>query len=180
MNRLRRILSLAAGLALATSAAYANLLHNPGFENGDLAGWETFGLGWRLGTGDDAYMGTHGLVCDILPEHEHENWRGVFQNVPVTAGQVYTADVEIRTVNIHGSSSWLELQWIDADGFILDQMQTLWVTIDQPFATARFEQVIAPPGAVTASIRGVIFMETAPSEGSPEFHVFDNFRFEAQ
>lgn len=163
---------------LATAASADNRLANAGFESGDLSGWTTFGPGWRTGTGDDAADGVHGAVCDVLPEQTEEPWRGLFQNVPVTPGRTYSAGVDIRTVNIHASSSWLELQWLDEADNVIGQLQTLWLTTDQPFTPAALESVTAPPNAVAASIRGIVFVEHETSPDNPEFIIFDNFRFE--
>ena len=163
-----------AALLVATSAGAANLLKNPNFETGDFTGWTTFGLGWRTGIGDDAYEGTYGIVCDVLDWQTGENWRGVYQNVPVTAGATYSAGVSIRSVNVHFSSSWLELQWLDADGGVIEQLQSPWVTADQSFTPANLEDVVAPPGAVSLSVRGIVHLPTSPGN-KPEFHIFDDF-----
>ncbi len=177
MTPTRRIVRMAAAGALMAIATLAQSLENPGFESGDLSGWETFGLGWRIGAGEDAASGSHGAVCDVLHEHEGETWRGITQTVSVVPGRTYSASVDIRTVNIRASSSFLELQWLDAAEGVIAQLQSPWVTIDQPFTPAALSAVTAPPGAVAASVRGIVFAERLPEPDQPEFHIFDQFRF---
>jgi len=177
MPALRSLFILTAGLALAASAGAAPL-DNPGFEAGDFSGWTTFGLGWRIGTGEDAATGASGAVCDVLPGQSGEPWRGLFQNVPVASGSTYTAGVDLRTVNLREAAAWLELQWLDENDTVLNQLQSDWFTIDQPFTAVTLPAVTAPPDAVAASIRGIVFIEYPADE--PEFIIFDNFRFERQ
>lgn len=146
---------------------------NPGFETGDLTGWLTFGQGWRTGVGADAYTGEFGLVNDVLT-NDADNFRGVFQSVPVIEGERYSAGVYIRAVNIESSESWFELQWLDSGGGIIDQLQSAHVAADQPFTLMAMDDAIAPAGAVTASVRGIVFMPTPPPEDA-DFHIFDDF-----
>lgn len=179
MNPARKILWSAAGALLcAIAASAANQLENPGFETGDTTGWTTFGLGWRISSGDDAAGGSYGAVCDVLHEHENETWRGICQRVPVVPGRAYSARADIRAVNIHGAQAWLELQWLDANDAVLDQAQSFWISIDQPFTAAELPDLVAPSNAVAASIRGIVFVEQLPDPDHPEFLIFDDFGFE--
>ncbi len=180
MNKLMRILSLAACLALAATAASANLVDNSGFETGDLTDWTTFGVGWRIGTGDDAYAGTYGLVCDVLDSHTGEEWRGVYQSVSVTAGLTYDAGVYIRSVSVDTSVSFLELQWLDNIGGVISQLQSSTVTSDQAFTFMQILDITAPVGAVEASLRGIVQMQSLPAPGDSDFHIFDNFTMTQQ
>lgn len=180
MKTLRQLLILTACLALATATASAELADNPGFETGDLTDWSSFGQGWRTATGDDAYAGTYGLVCDVLDWHTGEEWRGVYQSVPVTAGLAYDAGVYIRTVSVDTSASFLELQWLDNIGGVISQEQSDSVTSDQAFTFMDIQSVTAPVGAVEASLRGVVQMQSLPTSGDSDFHVFDNFTMTQQ
>lgn len=180
MNKPTRILTITACLALAVTAASAGMVNNDGFETGDLTNWNTFGLGWRIATGDDAYAGTYGLVCDVLSSHTNEEWRGVYQTVPVTAGRTYDAGVYIRAVSVSNSVSFLELQWLNSSGGIISQLHSLTVTSDQAFTLTHIRGVTAPYGAVSASLRGIVQMQSPPSSGDGDFHIFDNFSMTQQ
>ena len=175
MNIICLRLFAVAVLLAATSAGAASLVENPDFETDGLSGWSTFGLGWRTSSGEDALSGSMGAVNDVLTSDTDE-WRGVYQNVPVTAGATYSAGVSIRAVNVHFSSSWFELQWLDGEGGVIEQLQSPWVTADQSFTFAGLDDVVAPPGAVSASVRGIVYTPKPPDE-DPEFHIFDDFIF---
>lgn len=157
------------------SASPAELLTNRQFGMGDLTGWATFGQGWRIGVEDDSYVDDYGVVNDVLST-DVDMFRGVYQEVPVTAGESYSASVFIRTVNIAASVSWLEVQWLDSEGGILLISVSDWITGSQPFTIVQMPALIAPAGAVSASVRGVVQMpDSAPLEA--DFHVFDSFSF---
>jgi len=151
------------------------ILFNWGFEGGDFTGWTTFGQGWRISTGADAFSHTYGAVNDVLTTDVDE-WRGVFQNVAVTTGLTYAAGVYIRAVAVESSESWLELQWLDSSGGVISQLTTPSITADQPFLLSSLHNIVAPAGAVTASVRGVVHMIGTPVD-SPDFHIFDEFYF---
>ncbi|HMP90239.1 MAG TPA: PEP-CTERM sorting domain-containing protein [Kiritimatiellia bacterium] len=170
---MKRIMISGAGLMLTASLSFGDLITNSGFETGDLTGWSTFGPGWRVGSGGDANSGTFGAVNDVETVHVDE-WRGIFQNVAVTAGETYTAGVFIRTVNLESSRSWFELQWLDSDGGVISQLQSPFVTSDQSFTFMSVNDAIAPAGAVTASLRGIVQMLSSPT-GNDDFHIFDDF-----
>lgn len=161
---------VALGLSMV-GASHADLI-NPGFEDGDFTGWTLFGEGWRVSSGGDAYEGNWGAVNDVLPT-DNDEWRGMFQNVSVTEGLTYTAGVYIRAVNLETSSSWFELQWLDASDGIIGQLQSATVSSDQDFTFMGVTDVVAPSGAVAASIRGIVQRPSAPSDG--DFHIFDSF-----
>lgn len=162
---------LSAGLVAAASGA---ALVNPGFETGDLSGWTTFGTGWRTGAGGDARSGTFGVLNDVLPS-DGDTYRGIFQNVAVTEGSIYESGVYIRTVSIGNSESWFEFQFLNGSGGVISQFQSAYVTGDQAFTLAGIGMVTAPVGAVTASIRAIVHMPSAPAD--TDFQNFDDFFF---
>ncbi len=160
---------------LLAGPARAELLTNRGFESGDVSDWTPFGPDWRIGIGDDAHAGTYGAVNDVQPWHDPGlNWRGLHQEVPVTAGETYLASVFIRAVNVESSSSWLELQWLDDLGGVIRQDATAPVDADQPFQFETLPWLAAPAGAVIASVRGVVHMPAPPAVDA-DFHSFDDF-----
>jgi len=151
------------------------LLMNGGFEKKDFQGWKTFGQDWQIGSGKNSHKGFRGAVNKILKDNEDE-WRGIFQQVPVEAGKHYTGRVWIRTKNIKASESFLEVQFLDEYDYVLTQYQSGKVTRNQGFTRIELKSLLAPPHAVSASVRGVVFMKKAPKL-NPEFHIFDDFEF---
>ncbi len=173
MNKVKGWFIVAAGIALA-GVAQAQLT-NPGFETGDLTGWSAFGQGWRTSAGGDAYSGSYGLINDVQPS-DGDTYRGVFQNVPVVGGHNYEAGAQMRGVSIGTSESWFELQFLDSSGNVIVQYQSPHMTADQAFAFMGVGMVTAPVSAVTASVRGVVYMPSAPAD--TDFHNFDEFYFQ--
>lgn len=167
-------------LAALASVSRAELLTNPGFETGDLTGWEAFGPGWRTSTDSDARTGEYGIVNDVTDwQAPEEQWRGIFQNVPVVPGETYELSAYIRAVNILHSESWLEIKWKNAEGLEIEgtQRQSIHVTADQPFTPLTLSSLIAPAGAVSASVNAVVYMIDLPPTGEDDFHIFDDFSF---
>lgn len=178
MKRTCLALSIAAFLAFVSAVqADDNMLVNPGFENGDLTGWTTFGFGWRIGTGDHANTGTKGLYATDEMESEADVWRGVYQDVKVTPRESYSAGVSIRAGDVRYSSAWLEINWTDDNGHVIHQLQSRHVTRDQRFTPANFKKVRAPAGATRASIRGIFHMPAKPRHDQAVFS-FDDFYFQ--
>ncbi len=168
----KRIIAICAAIGALALSARADLI-NAGFETGDFTGWSQFGTGWRMGTGADAYTGTYGAVNDVLTT-DSTGFRGIFQNIPVTAGDTYSFSVYIRAVNVESSESWLEVQWINSSGGVIQQLESTHVTADQPFTQMTILNAIAPLNAVTASVRGIVWKNTA-TQNDTDFHIFDNF-----
>lgn len=154
-----------------------NLLANPGFEADELAQWLTFGDHWRLSSSDDAHAKSKsGLVNDVLPE-VGEGWRGVFQEVPVDVKTTYFASVFVRLVNVQASESFLEVQFLDADGKVLSQFQSQHLTENQPFSRLKLVALVPPKGAVKAGVRAVIYTPNEAKRENTDFHIFDDFVF---
>ena len=169
--------ALAFSLLLLAPARADNLLVNPGFESGDLSAWTTFGFGWRLGTGEDAHSGTYGLLVTDDLEADTDIWRGIHQEVPVSPRLTYSASVAIRAVKVRYSSAWLEINWLDDKGHVINQIQSRHVTRDQKFTPMVCKKIRAPAGAASASLRGIFFMPAKPRRDNA-FFIFDDFVFE--
>jgi len=161
-----------AAACVLTLSGHADLI-NAGFETGDFTGWSTFGQGWRTSGGGDANSGLFGVVNDVQ-DTDADNFRGIFQELPVVGGATYDFGVQIRAVNVESSESWLEVQWLDSSGGIINQLQSTHVTADQPFTWISIEDALAPVNAVTASVRGIVFMSATPAVNT-DFHIFDDF-----
>lgn len=153
------------------------VLVNPDFETGDYTGWASFGQGWRIGLGADAQAGTYGAVNDVLAT-DGDAFRGIYQSVAVVGGKAYSGGAWIRAVSVDTSESWFELQWLDAGNGVISQLQSTHVTADQPFTFMGLTRVVAPANAVSASVRGIVQMHSAPADS--DFHIFDSFDFQAE
>lgn len=169
----------AAVLAVAGPAMAA--LTNPGFETGDFSGWSTFGDGWRTSAwGGDVHTGAWGIVSDVTHDSFGSTWRGVFQNVPATAGETYSGGVWLHTAGLPvpaHSESWFEVQFLDGGNVVLGQYQSAHVTADQAYAWMGVSSMVAPAGTVQASVRGIVYSFGDPGVGATEYHVFDDFAF---
>jgi len=157
-------------------SSQGELLMNGGFENKDFQGWEMFGQDWQIGSGKDSHKGFHGAVNTILKDSADE-WRGIFQKVPIEEGKHYTGHVWIRTKNIKASESFFEVQFLDEYDYVISQYQSDKMTKNRSFKKVELKSMVAPPHAVIASVRGVVFMKKSPKL-TPGFHVFDDFEFE--
>jgi len=170
--------TLASGIVMVMAlCSQAALLSNSGFESNDLNSWITFGQDWRIGSGNDAHTGSHGIINDILTTNV-DDWRGVYQEVPVVAGKTYGGGVWVRGITIGNSEAFFEVQFLNLSGVILSQHQSDKVTINQDFTFMGIQNLVAPPNTVTASIRGIVFMRNVPLV-DPDMYIFDDFEFKA-
>ncbi len=161
-------------MAVAGPWVSATTLTNPGFETGDFTGWSTFGTGWRTSTGADAHTGIYGVVDDVNT-NDTDVYRGVFQNVSITPGAHYSGSVWIRAVNVETSRSYFELQFLDITNAVVTTYQSSLVTSDQPFTLTSIANIVAPANAVALSVRGIVWMPSAPTINT-DFHIFDDFQ----
>ncbi|MBU0679465.1 MAG: PEP-CTERM sorting domain-containing protein [Verrucomicrobia bacterium] len=165
------------GFALMALSAQANLLLNPDFETGDFTSWTTNAPGWRLGGGADNHTpsGSFGAVNDVsTTDTAGQQYRILQQEMAASPGELWSASVYLRTVNLESSQSFLEVQfWNNSDG-VIGQFQSSIVSSDQPFTLMSISDVAAPAGTVKISVRGVIEMVSVPT-GNTDFHIFDDF-----
>ncbi len=174
-----RIPLLALCTLLAAARAPAELLENPGFETGSLAGWATFGYGWRIVPEDEARTGSHALAVDNHLELDEGTWHGISQDVPITPRQTYTASAYVAANNVRHSSAFLEIQWLDEKGQLLHQVRSPAINRNQSYRLVQLRKSRAPVGAATASIRGIFFMPGTPRNDKGVF-TFDDFSFKAE
>lgn len=178
MMRKRAVLLL--GIALVSGrAVWAQALTNEGFEAGTLAGWETFGPGWRTSgftneLGSDARSGAYGLVTDIKKGMEDE-WRGISQTVPAKRGMIYSGAVWIRAMKARDVEAMLEFQFLDGEKRIVDMYQSGVVSGDEPFTQVEISGVQPPKGTEWLAVRGVVHVKQRPG-GGEQFVMFDDFQ----
>lgn len=128
-----------ANLKVVSLTDHANLLNNPGFEDGVDAlpwqsAWTRFG-GGVLETTNNFVFGSD----DTIPVQTHagmyvsKTWNGgtdngLFQEVPAEAGKFYTADGWFRTAapdNLGGSNAcWLIVQFKDIGGGTIQEIRS--------------------------------------------------------
>ena len=172
---MKRWVVIAALLAVVTSAPAAKL-KNSGFETGSWQDWQCDGEGWRMSNyGRDSRRGIYGAVNDVWTNASTE-FRVLHQRVKAQPGKVYKASVELRAVCVEGSESFLEIQFMDKNGSVLQQFQSDHVKRDQEFKQVIVRGMTAPQGTYQVSIRGVVFLYSLPVQNT-DFHVFDNFDF---
>ncbi len=157
----------------AMSSATPAKLREAGFETGGLEAWTTFGENWRVFRGDDAFEGLYGVVNDVQPADTDE-WRGIFQNVPVEGGRSYSFEVYIRAANVQEAEAWLEVQWLDAKGVAISQLHSPTVKADQRYTRSALDNVTAPKDAVAASVRGIVHAPVKPTLET-SYLIFDGF-----
>ncbi|MBW7907404.1 MAG: substrate-binding domain-containing protein [Kiritimatiellae bacterium] len=158
---------------LVAMPATAQRLVNSGFED-NLNNWNTFGQGWRTGGGGAARSGSLGAVNQVKTSNA-DTYRGLFQNVPVISNNLYKGGAYIRAVNVDNSASWFELQFLDSRGSVIVQYQSTHVATAQGFTFMGIGPVLAPAGAVTASVRAIVYMPSAV--GGTDYHIFDDVEF---
>ncbi len=164
---------------LWSSGAMANLLMNPGFEMGDFTGWTRFTefQDWRVTDWPaDLHSGNYAVVNDVLASGGDE-WRGIYQLVPVEEGLSYDYTAYQRAANVESgiSESFLELQWLNSGGGVISQWQSTHVVADQDWTLMGSNNLVAPMGAVTASVRAIVHVMGTPVD--TDWHVYDDFSF---
>ena len=161
-------------LLISGVVASANLLTNPDFETGDLTGWEQ--SGWYVGSGADAHGGTYGAAYAVPAERPAGDYYVALQYVPVTAGLSYDASMWSRGVIFNSSESFMEVVFHDSSGGWVGQFGTAAVTTSTTYAQSTLTGLIAPAGAVTASVRAVVHTTGATTDNA--WHTFDDFNFD--
>ncbi len=159
-------------------AAKAAKLKNAGFETGDFSNWGTGGQDWRISTWkDDQRRGKYGAVTDVFTNDVTDEYRVVAQDIKASGGKPYTASAFIRAVCVESTESFLEVQFFDEHGNLLEQFQSERITRDQDFQKVAITNMLSPAGTSKASIKGVVRIKEMPKENT-DFHVFDNFDFD--
>jgi len=166
---------LVAGLVglLGAGVASGNLLLNGGFETGDLTDWD--GPGWYVGTDADANSGTYGAAYAVPTDTAADNWYVAVQYVDVSEGSKYDASIWARTVNLSASESFLEVVFHDDTGGWLYQTGSVHVTTSQDYGELSINEMQAPAGAVTASVRAVVHTTGTTTDNA--WHTFDDASF---
>lgn len=170
-----------------------NLLTNPGFESGNLAGWTAYGSGGNTFVAPTNSLPAHtgGDVFKVYGQFTGgANYSGVYQDVLVTPGANYMADGWALTPNgdnlAGGNLAWLEVTFRnDADTLLslyrseaLDASTTpgLWqhLLVTNQFDPATYARVgavsdlVAPPGATKARCQ-IVFQQPLTAAGAALF-----------
>ena len=171
----------------------SNLLANPGFESGSLAGWTTFGGNTHLE--DDIVRGGGGSFKVFGQFSGVANDSGIYQDVPAVAGEAYLAETWVHTPGndkIAGANSaYAEVSFLDSQGEILSRYRSetttaaspadIWQKIvvatridpDDGSVLGTVSELVAPAGTAVARMR-LVFHQQANAAGSVRF---DDSRF---
>ena len=127
-------LAFAIGLLFAIEVRAANILTNPGFETGGLAGWTTFGPNNHsentagIAHGGVNFYKVYGSFSGV------QNYTGIYQDNPSAPGAIYSADGWTYTASsdgngIHGQDAiWIEVSFRDASFNALALYRSVVVT----------------------------------------------------
>ncbi len=141
-------------------ACSPNLLTDPGFENGG-TGWQKTTNGGRSIVNTEAHSGAYSqqmVVSDQWP-------REVYQDVAVTAGDLYQASGFIKTSGVGGNGALVELLWLDATGVGDDPSGNLIHSdsVGAASGTAEWRLVsgsfAAPTGALSVRFRLWVYVD---------------------
>lgn len=163
-------------LLVSAVAASANLLTNPGLETGtDMTGWQQ--SGWYIGNGADAHSGSNGAAYYVPADRASGDYYVAAQYTPVTEGYTCDASMWLRTVSFNQSEAFMELVFHDSSGGWVGQYSTPVTTGVTAYTQYTLSGLIAPAGAVTASVRAVIHTTALTSDNA--WYTFDDFSFDA-
>jgi hypothetical protein len=106
---MRKVLLLTVASLAVAASAYGNLVTNPGFETGDLTGWQTWRAGWSVGDTISANTAqkAFGAYCMRIQFSNGEGSHGIYQVVPVTANLEHDFSTWVRA-NVN-SANWSEV-----------------------------------------------------------------------
>ncbi len=174
---MRVISSVFAWFVMVAVAAAGNV-KNDGFESGQFPPWQTAGEGWRISKQkNETHKGGNAAINDVTGAAGDE-FRVIYQEVKATGGKKYRAEVWIKAVAVRSSESFLEVQFVDDKGTMLEQFQSDFVERDQPYTLAAIDEMEAPEGTKTASVRGVVHLQKdGNSIDFGGYHMFDDFDF---
>lgn len=173
MKVMRIVAVLLLGLC---GVASANLLTNPGFETGDLTGWDAGG--WYVGMGGDAQSGAYGLSYHVPASVGPDGWFVAFQLVSVSEGLSYDASAWLRYAGTaNNSEQLLEIQWLNGLGEIMwgNGVGSAALSSPHDYSFVELNNLVAPAGAVQASVRAVVHTTGTTTDNA--WHTFDNFSF---
>jgi hypothetical protein len=165
--------TLATTLWLSTvgGAAAQCMLANPSFEHPGtpFAGWTAFGPVTSIGNAP------HGAVAANVAGPNDGTWNvaGVWQSLPCTPGQSFTASTIVRVSSaaplVGGSAALLNIEWRDSGGNLLSYESHSAADPSTPTDVWRVYTVqsgAAPSG--TASIHFVLGVLQGPSDPQPQ------------
>ena len=163
-------------LLVTAGLAAANLLTNPGFETRASTGWGRGGL--YTGPGPRPPCAPAAGAYAVPSGSPAGDYYVALQYVPVTAGQTYEASMWNRTVIFNTSESFMEVVFHDSSGGWVGQTATTPVTLTTAYTEYSLDALLAPAGAVTASVRAVVHTTGSSATTDNAWHTFDDFNFD--
>ncbi|MFQ5596191.1 MAG: lamin tail domain-containing protein [Anaerolineae bacterium] len=168
------VAGLPAGIQHPSAATDRNLLHNPGFEAG-AAGWHVY-----PSTATFALVGapTHeGQAAASLTKLAAKGSAFIFQDVHITAGERYAAQVWALWNDEGLSNIRLRVDWLDAGGDSVAPRDEVSASGRGPeYQLLSLDNLEAPAGSVSARIQGYTYVDP-PDPDQPA--LFDDFSFAA-
>ncbi|MFQ5859718.1 MAG: lamin tail domain-containing protein [Anaerolineae bacterium] len=154
-----------------SSALDQNLLTNPGFEAGP--------VGWNVQPSTATFtvvsVPTHqGEGAASLAKTESRGWAFIFQDVPVTAGERYSAQVWAIWNDEQLANVKLRVEWLDGSGDRLALDDVSAETRSPTYQLLPLENLEAPAEAVVARVQGYTYVREANPEQPA---LFDDFVF---
>lgn len=140
-----------ANLMMLSFASAQNLLVNPGFETWDSGvpvSWEVESVVALTQETDPVFEGTYSLGLEATTSSN----RGVYQIVPVTAGNEYEFSVYIFGVTSAGSVG-IYLNWLNESGGVISGEGTFYTTGFGAYEEVTTGTIQAPAEAVNARCR---------------------------
>jgi beta-glucanase (GH16 family) len=178
-------------------ACATNGLANPGFETGGLANWTIYGGGGNTSLGGikSLPVRTGSNVFKVYGQFNgSDNLSGLYQELPATAGQVFTAGgwalTPVGDAIAGANTAWIEVSFRNASSAVLTAYRSAPVNTSTPpglwWPLAVTNQIVPGTGAVlgpvanlaappnTASVRyQVVFRQPAMAAGAV---LFDDLR----
>ena len=130
-----------------------NLLTNGGFEQGDKTGWSGSGTV----VGNNSQSGSYAFKLT-----GNTGWPSLYQEFPVTAGNLYTIRGWLKVNNITTGKYRFQLRWYGANGSETGSRTAFGnVTAPTGYAEKVAQDVVAPSGAVKARL----YLQSAKADG---------------
>ncbi|MSU57361.1 MAG: glycosyl hydrolase family protein [Pedosphaera sp.] len=154
-------------------ACGGNALTNPGFESGGLASWTTYGAGFNTLLENSNNVPVHGGSNGFKVFGQFtgsDNYSGVYQDLPTSPGQNFTADGWALTPSgdkIAGANlAWIEVSFRDASASVLALYRTALISTNTTASVWLNLAVTNQLNPATSAVIGSVTNLVAPASTS--------------